>query len=840
MRTAVFTIASRNYFAFVRTLMKSLEKTNPQWDRFVGVADEIGEEFEKLPKNFNYISLKEMNLPESEKMIFRYTILEFNTAIKPFVFKLLFNKMGYDRVIYLDPDIYVYEPLTEIEKAFDRGNNIILTPHLTGLWHDIWLPNEESILQAGTYNLGFLGLAKGNDSSELLEWWGNKLEYKCLVSVENGIFVDQKWMDLVPGLFEKVFILRDEGYNIAYWNLSHRIPEKKKNKFYFNGQLLKFFHFSGLNPNDIGNVSKHQNRFTIKNVGIVKELLEEYAKEVLSNDYDLYKGFKYKYNEFLNGKKICDLFRYAYRENMWLQKACGKDPFDAYKVFENEKAKIIAYLLDYVWKIRPDVQKVYPNPESQEYINWFRISSVKEYGLDEEYLKNTGIRIENKKSESTHLSELSSKENLSFFKKFVFFLQRHLSSNSYLRIRKIYRWFIEKDKSKTVILERVEEIDNSGNENERLMKKGINLIGYIKSEHGVGEACRHTAECIEKIGIDWSIYDYEVGNICRKEDRRWQKKISEEIMYNVSIFNINADQMYVAKEHLPREAWNGYKIGIWYWELQEFPDEWLSALDLVDEIWAPTRFIADSISMKARCPVIYMPPSIVLEESVKAERKEFKLPESAFLFLTMYDSLSFQSRKNPQAVIKAFREAFNASDKDVGLVIKINNASMTKEEIDGLAELKGNYDNIYIITDILSREKINELINTCDVAISLHRSEGLGLLCQEAMYFGKPVIATNWSGNIDFMNNDIACMVDYELKQIGCDIGPYKAHQLWAEADYVQAANYMKKLFSNREYYNSLSIKAKKSIRENFSPERCARRMKQRLEYIYSVIEEMN
>ena len=159
MKTAVFTIASRNYFAFVRTLMNSLEKSNPEWIRNVVVVDEIGEEFESIPRNFNLISLDELNLPDPEKMKFRYTIMEFNTAVKPFAILKLFEE--YDRVIYIDPDIYVYEKMKEVEDALDQGYEFVLTPHFTGLWEeDGCMPDEPAIMRAGVYNLGFIAMGK--------------------------------------------------------------------------------------------------------------------------------------------------------------------------------------------------------------------------------------------------------------------------------------------------------------------------------------------------------------------------------------------------------------------------------------------------------------------------------------------------------------------------------------------------------------------------------------------------------------------------------------------------------------------------------------------------------
>ncbi len=390
MKTAVFTIASRNYFSYVETLMESLEKTNPEWERFVAVADEV----ESLPLNsFRLVNLKDLQLPEVEKMKFKYTILEFNTAIKPFVFNHLFSEYGYDRVLYFDPDIQVFDRLNELEEKFDEGNTIILTPHFTGLWSDSKKPNEVDILLSGTYNLGFLGLAKSKESQELLKWWGEKLAKQCVADIAHGIFVDQKWMDLVPGFFPNVFILRHEGYNVAYWNLSHRIAEKKNGRYYFNGQPLKFFHFSGINPFDISQVSKHQNRYTIDEVGAAKELFEDYAKLVLSKRFSYYKNIPYAFSYFDDGKKITDEYRYLYRGNEWLEKLCGSNPFEKSDIFMTLIYSTKTELFNFCNKFR----KLY-------------IYGAGKYGLDaESLLGQCGVDISGFVVSDDHFAENQSK-----------------------------------------------------------------------------------------------------------------------------------------------------------------------------------------------------------------------------------------------------------------------------------------------------------------------------------------------------------------------------------------------------------------------------------------------
>lgn len=330
MKTAVFTIGSRNYFAHVKTLMASLAETNPEWDRFAAIADSI--QFLEAD-GFTLLAPEDIDLPHLHQMAFRYSIMEFNTAIKPFVFKTLLTKLGYDRVIYLDPDIYVYDRMNELEEAFEKGNSIILTPHMTGINSDDKKPTDVDILLSGTYNLGFLGLAKSEETFEFLEWWSKKLEKLCFIAHASGIFVDQKWVDLVPGFFENVYILRHEGYNTAYWNLAHRKPEKREGKFYYNGKPLIFFHFSGINITNLYNVSKHQDRFTIDDLGLTRELYESYASTVLHNGHAMYKMMPYAFGTFDNGDIVSDHHRVIYREHSRIQQMCGENPFEKFEIF---------------------------------------------------------------------------------------------------------------------------------------------------------------------------------------------------------------------------------------------------------------------------------------------------------------------------------------------------------------------------------------------------------------------------------------------------------------------------------------------------------------------------
>lgn len=356
--------------------------------------------------------------------------------------------------------------------------------------------------------------------------------------------------------------------------------------------------------------------------------------------------------------------------------------------------------------------------------------------------------------------------------------------------------------------------------NTHLMKKGVNLIGYARAEFGLGEACRLAAMALESAGIPFCIINCPYSP-SRQNDLSWKHKEVVAPLYNTNIFFINADQMYYHynKNNLKR-AWfrNRYNIGYWHWELSEFPVYWNRSFTLVNEIWVPSKFTFQSISKNTSKPVVIMPHGILVDFPANLNRKHFGLPENRFLFFTMYDIHSTSARKNPNGVIEAFKKAFKKDEGQVGLFLKVNNSNHYPKELAHLKQEIDDYENISVWDKVLSRQELNGLMNEMDSYVSLHRAEGFGLPIAEAMSLGKPVIATNWSGNVDFMNENNACLVDFTVERIEENYGPYHANQAWAEPNIFQAANYMTMLVQDRSYAYSIGINAKKTMLSDFSP----------------------
>jgi len=363
---------------------------------------------------------------------------------------------------------------------------------------------------------------------------------------------------------------------------------------------------------------------------------------------------------------------------------------------------------------------------------------------------------------------------------------------------------------------------------------GINLIGLVRAQMGLGQSCRLLASMIEHTKYPVSLYDFKLGSkILRSDDHSYDKKISQELKYNVNLIHINPDEMRLLYTQFSPEEWDRrYNIAFWLWELEEVPESWKQYFTLLDEIWTPSEFISRSLRKVTDLPVRTVPYCVKAPVKDKYSRSYFGLPEDKFLFLAMYDSNSTRERKNPMGVIRAFKKAFKPDNKGVGLVLKVNNAR--EDDMRVLKAMLEDYDNVYYITETMSKIQVNSLIKTADVFVSLHRAEGFGLVMAEAMLNGTPAIATNWSSNTEFMNDDIACMVDYTFVTLEKDCPPYKAGAVWADPNEDTAAAYMKRLYEDKAFYEQKARAAYTEIRKKLSMNNAVALIEKRMKEIYN------
>lgn len=363
---------------------------------------------------------------------------------------------------------------------------------------------------------------------------------------------------------------------------------------------------------------------------------------------------------------------------------------------------------------------------------------------------------------------------------------------------------------------------------EEAKELGVNLIGYSRSETGMGESCRLAARAIEAAGLPFGIMHVGLDNLVNI-DISWAHKEIAAPRFKTNIFHINAPEMPLITDRFGETLFQDrYNIGYWAWELPEFPDEYLHGFQRLDEIWVPSKFVRDSVAAKSNIPTIVIPHGVYVEELPEhLNRQWFGLPSDRFLFLCMYDTYSMKARKNPQAVIEAFRKLTESHDVPAELVVKINHP--TEEETAELHEQLEGLPNVRIIDRVLGRTEVKALIRSADCFVSLHRSEGFGLPLAEAMVLGKPAIGTNWSGNTDFMNPNNSGVVNFRLVNVGQDYGPYRAHQMWAEPDIEHAAYLMRLMVCDDGWRELIARNGSAAMRTHFSPQVVGNAIKERL-----------
>lgn len=336
---AACTIVSPNYLRFARTLAASWVAQHPQQRFYVLiVADLQDPEPFRVDPAFTPVMLPSIDVPHLRAVAMKYDILELNTNVKPTFLRYLLDTEGLDAVIYLDPDIFVYSPLTPVFTALAAGATAVLTPHMTSPVFDGKSPSEQDLLYNGTYNLGFVAVANTPEGRRLLDWW----EQRCLEAGfsegRTGLFVDQKWMNLAPGLFERVVVSRDPGLNMAYWNLHDRTLAPTAEGYVVEGPVsapvpLRFFHFSGVSPDEPEVLSRNTDRYTLDSRPDLRDLFHHYKATVLANaDYSA-EQLPYGFDRFSDGTAITRLARRLFAAQGASFAASADDPFAADSAF---------------------------------------------------------------------------------------------------------------------------------------------------------------------------------------------------------------------------------------------------------------------------------------------------------------------------------------------------------------------------------------------------------------------------------------------------------------------------------------------------------------------------
>jgi glycosyltransferase involved in cell wall biosynthesis len=344
----------------------------------------------------------------------------------------------------------------------------------------------------------------------------------------------------------------------------------------------------------------------------------------------------------------------------------------------------------------------------------------------------------------------------------------------------------------------------------------IIVVGPFRTSSGLGQSARLCYDALRLAGFEVRGIDL-TSTLMQPEDYssfEWVDGWSC-LGQGTLIIHVNAPFIALAMARLGTRAHDKFVVGYWAWELPRVPKEWSRGIPFVHEIWVPSRFVADAVQPIALGrPVRVLPHPVALRPKASRERLH---RDGVFRVLSVFNAASGFARKNPLATVRAFRTAFN-NDQGAHLTIKASNLSTFKEGARALAEAIEGCSNISVLQEIVNPRGLDTLYAEADVLVSLHRAEGFGLTLAEAMLRGLPVVATDWSGNIDFLTEMTGMPITYSLLPAKDPQRTYHhPDMMWAEADVNAAAKALWRLRTDPALRTRLSTEAARHARQTWS-----------------------
>ena len=290
MKKILYTVCSANHLAHCKTMTDSFAAFHPDYSIIIGLVDKVDNRFAiEQFKPYEIWEIGNMQIPDFEAIIGRYSVIELNCAMKAFVAQAIFARDYPDILLYLDSDMWVHHPLTVVESLLLQ-HSILITPHFTQpLPDNLYLPLERDLLRSGVYNAGFMAMTRSATTDKFLHWWSGHMKEECYYKFSEGMGVDQIWLNLVPMLFPEAGVFHHPGANVAYWNVHERhLTENGQMIMVNDAYPLLFLHISGYNFDKPELLSRHQTRFQLAALPVWKWMFSQYQQLVISNGYEKY------------------------------------------------------------------------------------------------------------------------------------------------------------------------------------------------------------------------------------------------------------------------------------------------------------------------------------------------------------------------------------------------------------------------------------------------------------------------------------------------------------------------------------------------------------------------
>ena len=761
------TTATRAQLPAARVLCESLRRHHPDAEITLLIVDDV-DVAERAPSGVRLVTPDASAPPEVlARLVFMCTSTELAGALTPHLVRKLVEE-GAPAVLAFGPETEAFAPLHHVvELAGEHG--LVLVPRLDEAFPDDGLqPTPAQLREAGPFASEFV--AVGAAASPFLDWWCERQEQAALDP--GGARRWGPWTELAPVLFP-FHALRDPGCGASMWNLHTREIAATHDGYDVSGSSLRWFHFDGYSPDAPHMLSAELERPRVllgDRPGLTR-LCDEHGARLRAAGYDAATPAS-RYARLPDGKEIDARMRRMYVDALHIARERGEpeppSPFatggvDAFVEWLAEPVApppepLVSRYLTRVWQEDRSIQKVFPSlagEGAEQYLGWIRTTG--RYDCD------------------------------------------------------IPAWVVPSEEDVLELMKRRWKARPS-----RPRPRGVNLVGYVTAVLGVGEVSRLMMSTLGTAHVPTAIVADRTT--MSQQSLAFDSARTSEAAYDVNLLCVNADHtIHLAKELGPEFFAGRRTIGVWFWEVEDFPPPMAEAFAVVDEVWVASDFVLEAIAPAAPKPVRKFPlPVVVPSVPAGVTRSELGLPEGRFIFLFVYDFFSTAERKNPLGLIDAFKRAFGPDDGPV-LVLKSINGDKRALELERVRLAAAGRPDVIVRDEYLSSEQHSALLGHCDAYVSLHRSEGFGMDMAKAMGLGKPVVATGYSGNLEFMDDVNAYLVDYDLVPVGPGCEPYPPESRWAQPSVDHAAELMRRVADRPEEARERGRRAEARIRADFS-----------------------
>jgi len=766
---ALGTIVALSDIPYAEVLCSSYRKHHPTHDCVVLVVDARTslQPFSQA----HFVTPADLDLPleEFHRWATMYELPQLVDTLTPVFLEWLLSR-GYGTVRYLEPGVEVVSAFSEWDEP-TSSSGVTLTPRLLRPLRDEHTSRDREVLTHGAFHSGCLEVT--TMSRDFLSWWRHCLSRDHVAGSGGELSYQQHWIDLAPAYFD-VRVVRHPGYNIGPWNLHERpLEERSDASLRVANEPVRSVHFAttreGHNYSSSSVPAENSAGNPTLTPSVFSRLEATFQDRVQNASSSRFTNEPYRFTWTDNGVRLTREFRAIYRDALVDAERFGH-PMPPVP-FGTDDAQFSDWL---------------DEPADPRSVVSRRLLSV--------WLRRRDLQRAFPQWATTDQWKLI-QWALSFGRAEGDVRDDDVAFYAVLPIA-------------DGVLQRTDDF-------------GVNIAGFLRAQLGIGQIARRVREAVDATGIPSSLWP--VALTLSASDPTVSLEPPRAI-YPVTIAVINADLFDQWRTGTGAIFEETYTVASWAWETSDLPPQFHEEIAHVDELWVISQFIADNFRRHTDIPVYVLPTTVTPQQSSRSANGDNETPYFFFAF----DYFSSIERKNPFALVDAFTRAF-ADGEGPRLVIKTVNAQFRPRERDRLHAAIAGRSDIELIERYLPESEVTDLIAGCAAYVSLHAAEGLGLTLLEAMFLGRPAVATAYSGNLDFMRDDTSYLVPFALVPIPSGTEHYDHAGTWAAADVDAAAAILREIVADPASANERAQRGRRDVAERYSAAAAAHFVHERL-----------